>query len=426
MASRRKRRKKPRMTKDKLNEIYVDSAESPLSMSAAYDNIGFSFTHCENGYFIHSSHKVPTGYKKPVFRVGCNKCDICRNEALQRKQLRWVRRISAMVDHYDKSGYIVQWHVVTMSPEDYVPLPAFKSQIKRMIKALHRQIARDGKGFDVKYIVTFEGSFSERNRHGAIDGDTRLHANIILFMDTNKPDAYNYVEDYCKQYWTDNNFRLHPEKGYQVSRVFSSGVGCYIAKYISKESQTTRIMSSQFGWTAFMKEYDKKWLGIKDGEKVRRWVAWDGTSLKRLRDIVNRAKAAKQPIRMSHKDALEFLRPPEKLFVVEKSIGSERFLTLDSGYRLLTGDDESIEKLKMRHNIIITPANFRWFPRRGIGDQPLLAQHYQELVHQFNYWRDHFQLDENHYRYIGNKSVDDVMTNFSDDDFRRVLNRKDR
>lgn len=214
---------KRRYSKDKLNEIYCDSADSPLSMSAAYDNIGFYFTQCEEGYYIHSSHAVPAGFKKPVFRVGCNKCDICKNESLLKKQHKWVRRLSAMVDHHEKNEGMTQWHVVTMSPEDYVPLGAFKGQIARMIDALQEDLKRNNRGYTVKYVVTFEGSFSERNRYGNVGGDTRLHANIILFIDVNDPAAYSHVEKYCKDYWLSNNFRVHPEKGYKVSFF----IGCF-------------------------------------------------------------------------------------------------------------------------------------------------------------------------------------------------------
>ena len=320
-----------RLTKDKLNKIFIDKVDSEvdsnIKMSSSREKIGISFTECENGYYIHSSHPVPQGFKKPVFRVGCNNCDICYNEKLQRKQLKWIKRISAMVEEYEKNKGMSQWHVVTMSPEDYVPLDSFKSQISRMIEALQKELKRK-KDFTVKYVVTFEGMFSERNRHGNPGDDVRLHANIIFYLDTNNPDDYTFVEEYCKRYWSDHNFRVHPEKGYNVSRVFTAGVGGYIAKYISKESQTTRIMSSHFGWTKFMKAYDRHWLGLQEDQKVRRWAVWDGSRLKQLRKIVNDSKRSKEPIRMRDADMLKLLSAPERLFDVEKSVASGRFLTL--------------------------------------------------------------------------------------------------
>ena len=386
-----------RFTKDKLNKIFIDQIDVPINYGLP--TVNFKFSECEKGFFIRTNHKVPKGYRKPVIRVGCGKCDICKNERLERKQLMWVQRLSAMTEEYDVNrGHMIQWHVVTMSPEDYVPLKQFRGQVKRMLKALSLEMKRSH-GVTFKYVITYEGSFDEKNRYGNVGSDTRLHGNIILFIDSDDPEVYRAIESYCKDYWYSHNYRVHPEHGYKVSRVFNSGVGCYISKYISKESQTTRIMSSQFGWKKFMEAYRLKWLGIKKGEKVRRWAVYDVTSLKGLRMLVNKSKQANQRIRISYSDGMKFVARPKKLFVIVKSNPSDRFLTLDSGYRFLAADKEEsvhFDDLVSCKNIMIVPESLDWSMRRNSSG---LAAHWQDLVHQFNYRRSCYagskeELDE--------------------------------
>ncbi len=374
-----------------MHKIFIDQIDVPINYGLP--TVSFKFSECEKGFFIRTNHKVEKGFRKPVIRVGCGKCDICKNEALERKQMKWVQRLSAMTEEYDVNrGHMIQWHVVTMSPEDYVPLKQFRGQVKRMLKALSLEMKRSH-GVTFKYVVTYEGSFDEKNRYGNVGSDTRLHGNIILFIDSDDPEVYRAIESYCKDYWYRNNFRVHPEHGYKVSRVFNSGVDCYITKYISKESQTTRIMSSQFGWSAFMKDYNLKWLGLKEGDKVRRWAVYDGTGLKRLRALVNKSKQAQSTIRMSDSDALKFVARPKYLFTVEKSVPSDRFLTLDSGYKIWCKDNECLEKLKHRRNLLIVPENLDWSRHRNSSG---LAAHWYDLVIQFNYRRSVF-MDKEEY-----------------------------
>lgn len=348
-----------------------------------FHGVDSTFSECPDGYFISHSDPVPAGFKRIVMRVGCGKCDTCYNERLRYKQLKWTARISAMVEHYESNGGMTQWHVITMSPEDYVPLPEFKQKIRKLHQALNKFLKDGGYDFRAKHVCTFEGHFSERNRYGNPGDSVRLHANLIFYLDTSDPAHYTLVKDYCEQYWKDHNTRTVPD-GYKVSRVFSSGVGCYISKYISKESQTTRIMSSQFGWAKFMEEWRLKWLGIEEGEEVRHWALWDVSRLKELRSLVASSKRSNQPVECSDQDMLRLMAAPTKLAVVERSTPSDRYYDLNGGFRICWANEGFTEMSIMSSGILVTPASFDWSMTRS---RSVLAKHWQELVFQFQYRR---------------------------------------
>lgn len=365
-----------RFTKDKLNRIYCDKVYAPLA-----DSMDISFTKCKDGFFISSSHKVKEGFKKPVFKVGCNKCDICYNESLHRKQVKWASRLGAKVDAVERSGGSTQWHIITMSPEDYVPLDVFKNRIKRMLVALRDQLKRRG-DFDIKYVVTFEGTFGEHNRYGNDGTNTRLHANLIIFIDKHSVANYNYVEEYCYTYWQNHSARVSSEGGYKVERVLTSGISHYITKYITKESQTTRIMSSQFGWTEFMEEYRRKWQGLKENEKVRRWAVWDVSRLHDLRSYVNRMRNGQAELHYPSRDIQSLMAAPSKLFVVELDIPSDRFLRIDRGYKICSANVDYTETSITSSEVVVLPDNFDWSMTRRPSE---LAKHWQALVFEFQH-----------------------------------------
>lgn len=227
----------------------------PLVVFDTMSNVYFTylrFTKCPNELVMYSPTLPKPGFRRQAWIVGCSRCDVCREERKERKRLKWRSRLSAMIDWWSANEGTVVFKTLTCHDMDY---PDNYEVLRGWLQLLFKRLRRNG--FRFKYWAIAE--------RGSKTG--RLHAHILFFLQ--KGQKYAIINDVMDTYW-----KKHHLAYVTHHRPVSSGAmgAAYAAKYATK-AIGLRTMSSQFGWTAFMRQRRQEFYGIEGG--TRQWLLID-------------------------------------------------------------------------------------------------------------------------------------------------------
>ena len=209
-------------------------------------------TKCNDSRPMYPSQPPRPGFRCQVWHVGCHRCDVCLEEAKERKRLKWLGRLSAMIDWWSVNEGKVVFKTLTCHDMDY---PDNEVTLRYWLQKLFMRLRKEK--FRFKYWAIVE--------KGSKTG--RLHAHVLFFLQ--KGQKYGIINDVMDTYW-----KKHHVAWVTHHRPVSSGVmaAVYAAKYATK-AVGLRTMSSQFGWKLFMSQRRQEFYGIQGG--TRKWLLVD-------------------------------------------------------------------------------------------------------------------------------------------------------
>lgn len=210
-------------------------------------------TKCAMPQVVYASQPPQPGFPRQAWVVGCYRCSVCEQEKAERKRNKWRNRLSCMIDWWSQHEGSVVFKTLTCHDLDY---PDNEEVLRGWLRNLFK-LLRWHK-FEFKYWAVVErGSKTDR-----------LHAHVLFFL--TKGQKFGIINDVMDVYW-----QKHHKAYITHHRPVSSGAmgANYAAKYSAK-AVGLRVMSSQFGWAAFMKERRREWFGIPEGG-VKRWLLVD-------------------------------------------------------------------------------------------------------------------------------------------------------
>ena len=217
------------------------------------------------------------GFRRQAWVVGCSKrwCEVCQEEKKIRKRAKWSARLREMINWWSEHGGRVVFKTLTVHDNQY---PLGHEQLREWLQRLFKRLRADRRGFQFKYwAITEKGG-----------GTDRLHAHVFFFLP--KIQEYRIINDVIDFYWESAHdaYITH-------HRPVDSGKAAanYATKYATK-AIGLRVLSSKFGWDAFMQKRRSAWLGIdgEDGGGVTRWVVVDETERARTLQGVSRRSPA--------------------------------------------------------------------------------------------------------------------------------------
>ena len=217
-------------------------------------------TECEDYRLI----RLPRYHRQSeetFLKVGCRRCSVCDEEKMEAKQKKWSSRLREMMLYYQENGDRVLFKTFTVHDYMYPDYKMLKEWLGQTMNALRIRANRaHGKGC-LKYWIVLE--------YGEQTG--RIHAHAFFFL--KKEVVWAPLHRWLNDYWT-GHYRAYVENTKVVNNARMAAN--YATKYAVKQIgyNRDRMMSSHFGWTEFMKERRKQWLGLEgteDGCAV--WVA---------------------------------------------------------------------------------------------------------------------------------------------------------
>ena len=209
-------------------------------------------TKCEMPFTVYALSKPKPGFRRQAWIVGCGKCGICEDEKKERKRVKWRQRLTTMIDWWSEHEGTVVFKTLTCHDMDY---PDNEETLRSWLQKLFKRLRKAEFGF--KYWAIVE--------RGSRTG--RLHAHVLFFL--TKGQDYSSMEELMNAYW-----KKHHKAYVTHHRPVSSGAMAanYAAKYSTK-AIGLRTMSSQFGWTEFMRKRRAEFYGIEGG--TNKWLLVD-------------------------------------------------------------------------------------------------------------------------------------------------------
>ena len=220
--------------------------------------IVYPTTKCESSRLI----RLPRYHEESeetFLKIGCRHCLVCEEERREAKQKKWSSRLREMMLYYQESGDRVLFKTFTVHDYMYPDYKMLKEWLGQTMNALRIRANRaHGKGC-LKYWIVLE--------YGEQTG--RIHAHAFFFL--KKDVVWAPLHRWLNNYWT-GHYQAYVESTKVVNNARMAAN--YATKYAIKQIgyNRDRMMSSQFGWTEFMEERRKQWLGLEDVDGCAVWV----------------------------------------------------------------------------------------------------------------------------------------------------------